>query len=292
MSLKKKTIVIDDLLERNGICRDVRKIILRKVRVDDINESHARNYVKSSTFSAFFSNNGENCVIIREDHFDPKQESHIKSNPYKCRRTHMLTWNLKTDEIIPGQWLLNKKLKMNCNMLSPNGEYFAYTMSFPNGPYKTYIGNGDKRGIDILTIISKPPYFTGITVLRHDRCPVYGDVYERMKGANWINDDVLLLKSKAKIESGKKPNDLKLITLKIPDKVRQDHFYIKKDKGLLWKSKSRPERHVLGKQFILDLYKRRINLIDGKLLVNDKEIYDFALDKFKFTPAPSNYFVL
>ena len=203
MKLKNKLSLVDDILKTERICKDVRNIILEKVKIDEINLSWRRKYLESSTFSVFFSKNGVNCVIIREDHFDPKQESHIKSNPQKCRRTHMLTWNLHTDEIKSGQWLLNKKIKMTRNMLSPDGKYFAYTMSFPKGPYKTYIGNG--KGIDILTIISRPPFFSGITVLRHNLCQVYGDLYGRTMGTNWINEKTLLLKSKAKIEKGNKP---------------------------------------------------------------------------------------
>ena len=78
MKLKNKLSLVDDILKSERICKDVRNIILEKVKNYEIDISGRRKYLESSRFSVFFSKNGDNCVIIREDHFDPEQGSHIK----------------------------------------------------------------------------------------------------------------------------------------------------------------------------------------------------------------------
>ncbi len=65
----------------------------------------------------------------------------------------MSIWNLDNDTLEPGQWI-NKKVPMrNCDS-SPSGKYLIYTVD--------NFENGNSR-----TVISKPPFWTGLTVWEH-----------------------------------------------------------------------------------------------------------------------------
>lgn len=67
------------------------------------------------------------------------------------RQTQLLTWNLDTDEIVPGQWIIGRVYSRRCD-LSPDGKLLIG--AFKKHPYFT----------GAWTAISRPPYFSAIAV--------------------------------------------------------------------------------------------------------------------------------
>lgn len=67
------------------------------------------------------------------------------------RQVELLTWNLATDEITPGQWLKGRIYERRCD-LSPDGSLLIYFAA----KYET--------GLRTWTAISKPPYLTALTL--------------------------------------------------------------------------------------------------------------------------------
>ena len=93
-----------------------------------------------------------------------EQPKHLTINVWFAKETHkaliitkypkgtyqMTMWNLETDQFTRGQWVRNKKIKMDRCGLSPDGNYFAYFMF------------DIKNSMATFTVISKTPYFTGL----------------------------------------------------------------------------------------------------------------------------------
>ena len=67
------------------------------------------------------------------------------------RHTQLLTWNLETDEITPGQWIVGRVYTRRCD-LSPDGKLLIG--AFKKHPYFS----------GAWTAISRPPYFSAIAV--------------------------------------------------------------------------------------------------------------------------------
>lgn len=78
------------------------------------------------------------------------------------RHTQLLTWNLETDEITPGQWITGQVNTRSCD-LSPNGKLLL-------GAFANYTKRHQKRfnrGSEVpegWSAVSRPPFFTAIAV--------------------------------------------------------------------------------------------------------------------------------
>ena len=307
--LKQRILATNDVLINNGVCKDVRKIINIHMRNED---SLRKNIAKNSNFFVFFAKETNKALIIRKTTrlLQQKQQRFI----------HMLTWNLETDEITPGQWLINKKINMNRSSLSPNGDYFIYPLTISNGPYQSYIPNG----VEKLTVISKPPYFSGLVVLRSNLSS-YGDVYNHMLGGKWINDENIAVYSSFSLENGTIPNWLKIKDMYESDDIttfneknRLSKFNVKdlrtiaktnriycpasskkaeivsrivtfnQNKTIEDLSKRSDHIHINSTP-ISDTLNRMIHVDNGYLMVNGNIIYDFIKDEFKPISKPNEY---
>lgn len=85
----------------------------------------------------------------------------------------MSIWNLDNDTLEPGQWINKKVLMRNCDV-SPSGNYLIYFVD--NFEY------GNSR-----TIISKPPFWTALTVWEH------GDALFDTGGGLFADEKTVLL---------------------------------------------------------------------------------------------------
>lgn len=306
-SLKQKRLAVNDVLNDHHICKDVRKIILSHVKN---NHTLRENKVANTNIYVFFAKNAKKAVIIR------------KSIIHDKRFVNMLLWNLETDEISSGQWLINKQINLRRASFSPNGEFFIYPLTVSHGPYQEYIPNG----LEKLTIISRPPYFTGLGVLRSNRS-VYGDVYNHMLGGKWIDDSTILINSSYTLENGSIPvwlnitsidnycNDLLSVQ---NEKTRLSKFNLKDIKNIAKNSQipqisqlkkeelisaiikkdrtkevqniaTKHDHVMLTKNKQIDPIGREIWTDNGYLLVNGCVIYDFMNDEFHQVCKPQNY---
>ena len=312
--MKLRAKAIDELLKNLNVYTDIRKIIITKYKIAEEKRQKIQAELKTSIFTVFISENEKSAVILRRDAPKIKQGNDInnKTLSYVPRAIQMLHWNLETDVITPGQWIGNKKIRVNNSMVSPNGEYFLYAIEIPGGPYKDYTG-----GIDYLTVISKPPYFTGLLVLRSIECQRYNEVYGRMIGGEWISDESIKLNSahycdSNRIENGSIPEWLTIVD----DDVRRTQlshlrimdlkqFIIDNDMNICVSNKRKsdiveaiisyensrikPKKKTSVNIPFIDPKKRKIDFIDGCITVNGKKIYDCSNDVFtKITPS-NNY---
>jgi len=70
---------------------------------------------------------------------------------YSCYTHRLVSWNLETDELVPGQWLTHKRVSSCC--LSPDGAHIAYCLTtFRNSVYETFV------------VVSRPPFFTAVVI--------------------------------------------------------------------------------------------------------------------------------
>lgn len=90
----------------------------------------------SARIYALIAREGRRAVIIRR-------------GPSKTAR--LLTWNLKSDRIVPGQWL-KKRVYERRSDLSPDGRKLIYFAADWRAPYGTF------------TAISTPPYFSALAL--------------------------------------------------------------------------------------------------------------------------------
>lgn len=67
------------------------------------------------------------------------------------RHVLLLSWNLETDEIVPGQWFKGRIYERRCD-LSPDGELLIYFAAKYKAPLFSW------------SAISKPPYFTALAL--------------------------------------------------------------------------------------------------------------------------------
>lgn len=80
------------------------------------------------------------------------------------KQTQLLTWNLETDVVTPGQWIKAKVYTRRCD-ISPDGKYLvaAFTdYSSRRDPAVEKFGLKDEYLACGWTAISKPPYFTAL----------------------------------------------------------------------------------------------------------------------------------
>jgi hypothetical protein len=63
----------------------------------------------------------------------------------------LLTWDLRTDKLTPGQWFKGRVYERRCD-LSPTGDLFLYFAASQKPPYRTW------------TALSRPPYFTALAL--------------------------------------------------------------------------------------------------------------------------------
>ena len=299
--LKKRILATNDVLIENGVCRDVRKIIHQHLRNED---SLRKTLAINSNFFVFFAKEANKAVIIRKTITTKMQK--------KQKYIHMLTWNLETDEVFPGQWLINKKINMNNSSLSPNGDFFIYPLTISHGPYQEYI----PYGVEKLTVISKPPYFSGLTVLRSNLSS-YGDVYNHMLGGKWIDNHNISTNSSFTLENGTIPtwlniktkydsnfneknrlskfnvNDLRKIanTKKIhcPSKFKKDEIIFKIIQSNSEDLSKRHDHVHITTIPIIDPLKRKVSIENGYLIVDGISIYDFMNDEFKPMKKPNIY---
>lgn len=97
------------------------------------------------------------------------------------RYVQLLTWNLDTDEIVPGQWFKGRIYERRCD-LSPDGELLIYfAAKFWRQP-------------EAWTGISRPPYFTALALWMKDTSYGGGGLFDGANsvGLNHADDDFAL----------------------------------------------------------------------------------------------------
>jgi hypothetical protein len=305
-TLKQKKLATNDILVERNICKDVRKIILEHLT----NQHTSRqNKVANTNIFVFFSKDTHKAVIIRKSIIGGK------------RFVNMLSWNLDNNQIRAGQWLINKRINLGRASLSPNGEFFLYPITISNGPYQEYIPNG----LEKLTVICRPPYFTGLCVLRSNLSQ-YGDVYNHMIGGKWIDDSNIIVNADYSVENGTIPQWITITSLdnyvdpSVENEKNRLSKWTLKDLKNMGKTIQVPRTSQLKKnelisaiikenstKSILDLSSRHDHIMltnndkqidplgrkiwtnDGYLFVNGQIIYDFMKDEFKSVCKPANY---
>lgn len=97
------------------------------------------------------------------------------------RQVLLLSWNLDTDAIEPGQWFKGRIYERRCD-LSPDGELLIYLAA------KQWMQNGT------WTAISRPPYFTALALWRKLTTYGGGGLFEssRSVALNHAEDDFAL----------------------------------------------------------------------------------------------------
>lgn len=305
---------VDDSLTEQGIPKDVRKYVITPMV--KANENHRRNEVrrlKTSSFTILVPKLGNKVTILR---YNPRN---MDSSPSQC---HLLTLNLDTNEVVCGQWLLNKKINVEMSDLSPDGKYFVYnlhdvSLRVPGGTQLEY-----------LTVISKPPYFTGLHVTQCTANP-YDDLYrgKNHHGGFFMLDDqsysVKYLDEQDTIVKSGDPMPFKIYKLPPFDlegrKVELEALKVAELKELLDTAKLsktgikyqlvnrlldhekdqhsrvtsqnpvRCERHNLKEGSFAIVRNKGIKIQNGFLLINEVKVHDFTLDLFKTVPPPDDY---
>lgn len=283
-----------------------------------------------SSFRFFFPKNSSLVTILR---YDPRRVIGKENgkNVWKGCKYQLLTWNLLTNEVIPGQWITNKKVLKLCD-LSHDGKYFLYAMHV-----KAKEGTGGMQLPEAIVVVSKPPYFTGLVVLKDiDYDGGYDYWVDKHVGGVWVDckdpekHQFVLPRHIAKTTTGKIPKDVEFSNLYvIPEtpplkskeellkmknaelqailvgmnlakygikadlvdrilKNQEPRFYKQKDPG-----RSCTEVCVKHGQTTL-AHETPINVhlgvVNGKLMVDGVEIYDFLKDRFQNIPPPEDYY--
>ena len=316
---RKRIKLIDNTLKDLQLCTDVRNVILQKIKAAEKEHRTLCEKLKTSSFVMFPAENGSKGIILRRDIGQlTKNSSDLKK--FVPRQTQMLSWDLQSNTIVPGQWIGNKKVKINNSMLSPNGNYFLYALEIPRGPYKDYI----PHGVDYLTVISKPPYFTGLLVLRAIRAHGYDEVYNHMMGGKWLNDTTIKLNAihdLNNIEAGTIPNWLtfadrntvgvpKALTishlscLKVEDlkkiiaqhKIPVTNLSRKRKADILDVISQYKQEHPQTKEIaryeklpFVDKQMRNVTMINGCIAIDGISIHDCTRNHFIRIAPPQNY---
>jgi hypothetical protein len=298
--------------------------IIPYVKLNEENRLIALNKLKNSVFTIFFPRKSNIAVIIR---YNPRNKTNKTDT---VSSSHMLTWNLETNEITPGQWLLNKKIIIKNSNLTDDGKYFIYNLYdakvTSQGEFVPTYDKKGKRIFEYLTVISKPPYFSGLYAAHHmdEKKDYYHYTPDRnFNGGNMLNDEIsnqyqvefygkvnVLLKDKL-------PDNMKIFQRE-PYKSRESDLIILKNddlKKILHEKKLKITgiKHDLIKRIIEDDYneykKNKINLPlslrcqlpcqdqkgrmieieNGFLKVDGQSIYDFTNDEFFMMKPPKDY---
>lgn len=110
------------------------------------------------------------------------------------RSTLMLTWDLKTDKITPGQWLKGRVRELNCDV-SPDGKYLVALCSNYSEAHRKR--HPDQEIPWTWTAICRPPYFTALTLWTGPR--------HELDGGVWMSNTHLGLASWHKSSDAHKP---------------------------------------------------------------------------------------
>lgn len=305
---------VDDSLAEQGVFRDVRKfVIMPMVKANENARRKEVRRLKTSTFTIFVPKVGNKVVILR---YNPRN---VDSSPSQC---HLLTLDLDTNEVVCGQWLLNKKINVEMSDLSPDGKYFVYNLH----DVSLRVPGGTR--LEYLTVISKPPYFTGLHVTQCVANP-YDDNYfgKRSHGGFFIlHQEGYSLKYLAGqdtvVKSGEPlpfkiykllPFDLEgrkaeLEALKVVELKELlaaanltksgikyqlverllDHEEDRHDK-IAARKPTYCERHNLKEGSFVIVRNKGIKIQNGFLLINDVKVHDFTLDLFKAISPPEGY---
>lgn len=78
------------------------------------------------------------------------------------RHTQLLTWNLETDEVTPGQWITGRVYTRRCD-LSPDGKLLIAGITNYSAKFAERLGD-ELPFYGGWTAISRPPYFSALAV--------------------------------------------------------------------------------------------------------------------------------
>lgn len=180
-----------------------------------------------------------------------KYSRHLNTQPpYNPRMYQMATWDLNTNEIVKGQWLTKHEIKLNLCDMSPNGEMFVFFIMTFKPVYATH------------TVISRPPYFTGIFCQEEEGCWT--------GGGRFIDNNTISMKPYI-VNYNKLPEGYVIIDPKPQSGVGKSGMDTRKLSNTITSVK-----HTFPDGVI-----RNISTDQGKLYVNDLEIVDFSQDTFK-----------
>jgi hypothetical protein len=177
--MKTRLALVDEILTGVGISRDVVTYkILPMVKEMETERNMRVKYMQNSTFRFFIPKqlalgtalNRAHTPLVTIVRYDPPhQVTTPDGTRHVGKKSHMLQWNPETNEVIPGQWITNKKMLKNCD-LSSDGKYFLYGLKV-KGQGMSIV---DRKPI---VVLSKPPYFSGLFVM-HDFTDTTGyDIY-------------------------------------------------------------------------------------------------------------------
>lgn len=164
----------------------------------------------------------------------------------------MVVWEITTNNVRRGQWLrYRKNLKLNRCALSPDGSLFAYFMF--------------SEGHDTLTVLSKPPFFTGLYA-QHEEGTWTG-------GAHFETPTKIYMKPRPQscVEINNLHKDIVIIDPCPNSRV-----------GTAW----RDERVITPTNSKMIIDGKVVEVRDGKLFSNNTLIADFTKDTFQNVVAP------
>ena len=111
------------------------------------------------------------------------------------RHTLMLTWDLKTDKITPGQWLKGRVHELNCDV-SPDGKYLVALCSNYSEAHRKR--HPDQEIPWTWTVICRPPYFTALTLWT-------GPLIHELAGGVWTSNHHLRMAASSELAAPEKP---------------------------------------------------------------------------------------
>lgn len=300
----------EEILIANNVPKDIRKyVIIPMVR---INELHRRKEVSKfeRTYLTLFVPKASDKVTIL--HYRPRVDDNKSAFQY-----HLLTLDLKTNEIVCGQWLLNKKINIKLSDLSPDGKYLVYHL----------------RDYDLhdcyqyLTVISKVPHLTGLQVSQYRtnyRDEMFGGKrdhggffvpHEEGYSLKYIRDQNTIIKSTGPLpfeiyESNAFNRQLREAELaicevsKLKDMLKVHglpqtgiKFQLlgrlldqeEKRHNAVHQKREVCERHDLKDGSVVNVKGKTIGIQNGWLTVNGVKLHDFTLDVFEDIPPPEDY---
>lgn len=125
--------------------------------------------LKNDKFTVLIPSQNKDKIIII--HNERRQKHH--------HTTHMLVYDFVACRMTSGQWLRGKNVFLFD--LSPDGKYLIYGLQYKSTTGPLHPG--------MLTVVSKPPYFTGLYCLQ-DATIGYMPFSKQAAGGRWGNTDV------------------------------------------------------------------------------------------------------
>lgn len=301
---------VEEVLIANSVPRDIRRyVIIPMVRVNELCRRKEVSKFKRTFLTLFIPKASDRVVIL---HYRPRIDDNKSASQY-----HLLTLDLKTNEVTSGQWLLNKKINIKLSDLSPDGKYMVYNLRDYN------LRQQGVYNLVYLTVISKVPCFRGLQVSQYRTNDRYGKHYhggffvphEEGYSLKYVRDQNTIIKStgplpfdiyeatafdrqdrKAELETVKVTNLKEMLKANRLPQTDIKHQLLgrlldqeEKRHNAVYRKREVCERHNLKDGSVVNARGKTIGIQNGWMTVNGVKLHDFTLDVFGDIPLPEDY---